>query len=187
MRDTCSANAALVFHRSGAVQVTGTVCMAALALAAGCEKAFRAGDKVQFKVTVDRDAYVRLFNIRPDGSAVMIFPNAYHRDNFLRAGKVLTVPSGNMDFEFVVEPPFGPEAVQAVATTSPLASNYVATRGLDAPAEKEDPFKHIHNGTRGLAQIIRDARSRSIAVRPKHQPELPPQWAEDHWTFVTLK
>ena len=153
--------------------------------AAEARKVFRAGDELRFKVAVDRDAYVRLFNIRPDGSTIMIFPNAFHSDNFVRAAETLVVPSGKMEFKFIAESPFGPEAVQAVATTSHIVSNYIGTRGLDSSNDTADPFKAVENGSRGLADIIRDARSRGIAVEP--QGESTPAWAEDHWTFVTEK
>lgn len=152
---------------------------------AGSGSRFQAGSTLRFKVTVDRDAYVRLFNIGPDGSAVMIFPNAYHKDNFLRSGEIMTIPSGMMRFEFVVDSPFGPEAIQAVATTSRSDSEYVRTRGLPTPTEASDPFRSILGGAEALADVIREARVRSVVARPKDSSEPPPTWAEDHWTFVT--
>ena len=154
--------------------------------AAGGEKMFREHEKLRFRITTDRDAYVRLFSIRSGRSPVMIFPNAYHSDNFLRAGESLTVPSSRMEFDFVVGPPFGPEAVQAVATTSRVVSNYIATRGLDPPANESDPFTRIPGGAEGLAEIIRETRTRGVMVAPSKQADSAPAWAEDHWTFVTV-
>jgi len=148
-------------------------------------RTFKAGQLIVFKVTVNRDAYVRLFNVRPDGTAVMLFPNAYHSDNVLSAGKVLTVPSGKMDFEFFAEPPFGPEAVQVVATSSVAVSRYVGSRGLDGSEDRADPFKALPRGAAGLAEVILDARARGIGTRAKPEPDEAPRYAEDHWVFQT--
>jgi hypothetical protein len=151
----------------------------------GDRKVFRAGERLQFKVCADRDAYVWLFDVRPDGKTVMIFPNAYHQDNFLRAGQVVTLPSESMKFEFLVEEPFGPEAVQAVATTSRLVTEEIRTRGgLGSATDTGAPFKELAQGAKGLAETIEDIHLRGIGVAPK---EVPPAWAEDHWTFVTEK
>ena len=152
--------------------------------AEGEKKVFRAGEAPRFCVTVDRDAYVYLFDIRPDGKTVMIFPNAYHRDNFIKAGETVTVPSGDMEFHFTIQEPFGPEAVQAVATPSRLVSQEVATRGFDPPKTVENPFRDVAAGTRGLADAIRDIQTRGIGVVP-NAPK--PAWDEDHWAFVTEK
>lgn len=151
----------------------------------GDRKVFRAGEKLQFKVCADRDAYVWLFDVRPDRKTVMIFPNAYHQDNFLRAGQVVTLPSESMKFDFFVEEPFGPEAVQAVATTSRLVTEEIRTRGgLGTPTDTATPFKEVAEGTKGLAETIENIHLRGVGVAPK---EAPPAWAEDHWTFVTEK
>jgi len=66
--------------------------------AEGLCKTFTEGDRPRFKVIADQDAYLYLFDIAPDGRTVMLFPNAEHRDNFAHAGKVLTIPSGEMKF-----------------------------------------------------------------------------------------
>ena len=148
-------------------------------------KVYGTGDKLQFKVVVDRDAYVRLFDVRPDGTTVMLFPNAYHTGNFVRAGQVLTIPSEHMRFDLEVGAPFGPEAIQAVATTSGAGSQYATTRGLGPSTRVSDPFRAVTRGTRGLAEVIRSARKRAVTVRPKTGPAPTGAWAEDHWTFAT--
>lgn len=148
-------------------------------------KEFTEGERPRFKATTDRDAYLYLFNIRPDGAAKMIFPNACHRRNFVRAGQVLTIPGDAMKFEFEVTPPFGAEAVQAVATTSRLASVAVATRGLDSPKSVDTPFRDIQGGTKTIADVVRGVRG--LTVRRKNEPDPIPAWSEDHWPFTTRK
>jgi len=178
--------------------------------AEGMKKVFRKGEKIRFKVKADRDAYIRLFDHRPDGKTVMIFPNAYHRDAFVKAGQVVSLPSESMGFDFTVEAPFGPEAVQAVATTSRVASEKFRTRGgLDAPENKNDPFLVVEGGMKTIADVIRETHKEMIkeSEQPDKKPgvqtrgaggdeggqrgigvrknEPIPAWAEDHWTFVT--
>jgi hypothetical protein len=146
-------------------------------------RGYRQGEEIRFKVDVDRSAYVYLFDVRPDGKTVMIFPNAYHPDNLIKAGEAVTLPSAAMRFRFIIEEPFGPEAVQAVATTSRLASTEIQTRGgFSTSGDLGHPFTDISAGTRGLAEAIREVRTRGIGVVPN---EAPPGWAENHWVFVT--
>jgi len=153
-------------------------------------RTFRTGELIQVKVAVDQDAYVWLFDVRPDGKTVMIFPNAYHAANFLRAGEVLAVPTEKMEFKLEIMPPYGPEAIQAVATASPtLRQEFTARGGLEPPKSAANPFSEVSAGTKGVAAVIREVTARGIGVVPSDPApkEKPPSWAEDHWTFVTEK
>jgi len=115
------------------------------------------GEKIVFSFRSDRDCYLRLFNIRPDGSALMIFPNEFQRNCFIKGGQTYRIPDADAHFEFLVTPPYGPEAVLALATTS-MESNGVLTRGLPGPNEKsETPFAQVPRGVEGVAKLARDA------------------------------
>ncbi|SVD68128.1 uncharacterized protein METZ01_LOCUS420982, partial [marine metagenome] len=42
-------------------------------------------DKIIFNIETDRDGYLTLLDINPNGDITVIFPNKFHRDNFIRA------------------------------------------------------------------------------------------------------
>jgi len=101
---------------------------------------YHEGEKITFCFRSDRDCFLRLFNVRPDGSAVMIFPNAYRSEAHIEGGKTYRIPDEDMSFEFQVTPPYGPEAVLALATASAEQSG-VLTRGLSGATAGEEPLE----------------------------------------------
>jgi len=79
---------------------------------------YRIGDHVRLYVRVTSDAYVNVYSIMPDGRASLIYPNSYQRDNFLRAGEIMSIPTG--EYRLRVTGPVGIEYIQVVATKVPL-------------------------------------------------------------------
>jgi len=47
-------------------------------------------------------AVLTMLDVGPNGDITVIFPNKFHRDNFIRAGVTYQVPSPNYGFEFDV-------------------------------------------------------------------------------------
>ncbi len=80
---------------------------------------FRKGDNITFSFRTDRDCYLTLVDISTDGELNVIFPNCYHKDNYVRAGKTYTIPGPDYGFEFEVGGPTGIERVKAIATLTP--------------------------------------------------------------------
>jgi len=86
---------------------------------------YRVGDPIYVYVHVTRDAYVYLFDIKPDGSIDMFLPNPYDRNNRLRAGETRRFPPPRARYRFTVEGPPGEELVLALASSRPLSSREV--------------------------------------------------------------
>jgi len=143
---------------------------------------FSEGDEIVLAFWSDRDCYLRLFDVTPDGSTKMIFPNRFHRDALIRGRKVYELPGADMDFKFLVTEPFGPEAVLAVATVSRTSSG-VLTRGLPNPGEGGlDQFVDVPGGVKEIAELILGAKvkgTRGIDTVPSGP------FSEARWTFVT--
>ena len=78
--------------------------------------AYQDGDPIVISYSVNKAAYIYVWDILPDGTAVQMFPNAAPGGsaNYVQAGEH-TVP-GN----WRIAPPFGTEFVQILATTSPV-------------------------------------------------------------------
>ncbi len=50
------------------------------------------GEDLVIKVTPTIDSYVYVFNLMADNNALLMFPNDYMQDNFIRGGETLTLP-----------------------------------------------------------------------------------------------
>ena len=121
---------------------------------------YQVGEPIRISVKVNRDAYVYLFNINADGSIDLILPNAYDRNNRLRAGQVRTYPPSGARYRFSITGPEGVNYVLALASFKPLTMGDVAD---------------IRSGrarVRGLSNL---SHSLSIIVRPVPNRE----WATD--------
>src|SRR5262249_2774875 len=73
-----------------------------------------AGEKVTFRIEVERDAYVGIWNVAPDRTIMQLFPNDAELDHLFRAGQPRTVPR---DVDLVAVPSGGKEQVWVVAST----------------------------------------------------------------------
>jgi eukaryotic-like serine/threonine-protein kinase len=74
-----------------------------------------AGEEATFRIEVERDAYVGIWNVAPDRTIVQLFPNEMEPDHLFRAGQPRTVP--RRDIALVAVPSGGKEQVWVVAST----------------------------------------------------------------------
>ncbi|MBI5568366.1 MAG: DUF4384 domain-containing protein [Desulfomonile tiedjei] len=80
-------------------------------------KRYRIGEPVRFYFYSERDCYLNLVSFGSSGKVRVIFPNRFQKDNFVRGGKVVEIPTNREDeFMFRVEGPAGRESVRAIAT-----------------------------------------------------------------------
>jgi len=80
------------------------------------QAAYQIDDPIVISYSVNQAAYIYIWDILPDGTAVQIFPNETPggSENFVQAGE--HVVPGNWQ----IGPPLGTEYVQILATTSPV-------------------------------------------------------------------
>lgn len=79
------------------------------------------GDPVMIRVRPSQDAYVTIFNTRPDGTVTVLLPNPFHRDNRFRGGQEAAVPMPQSGYTFNTICPAGVELITVVASRQPLA------------------------------------------------------------------
>lgn len=84
-----------------------------------CGSPFYPGEKALIYFTADADGYITLYDIDTQGNVLVIFPNRYTPDNFVRAGQTLQLPALEADYDLIVEGPEGIEYIEAVASTNP--------------------------------------------------------------------
>jgi hypothetical protein len=71
---------------------------------------FHIGETMQVRISSDRDGYLYLFNIEPDGKLISYFPNQYCSDlqqGFIKAEKTLTIPDVFWQCVFPITKPIG--------------------------------------------------------------------------------
>jgi hypothetical protein len=85
---------------------------------------YYSGEEVKTYFKVNKDAYVAIYDITPNGEIQLIFPNGYDRDNFVRANRNYTLPTDSATtryrLQLTSETGGGKEIFQIVASTQPL-------------------------------------------------------------------
>jgi hypothetical protein len=79
---------------------------------------FREGDTIAFSVTAEKDCYLLLLDHMSDGTTVLLFPNRFNPDSFVKKGQRIEIPAPeNAAFKLLVSPPFGDDRIEAIAST----------------------------------------------------------------------
>ncbi|MCD0159046.1 DUF4384 domain-containing protein [Deinococcus sp. 6GRE01] len=121
--------------------------------------AYRVDDKITVSATVNRDAYVYLFNVNPDGSVDQILPNRLSDSNFVKAGTTKSFPAPGDNFTYTVAGPVGQNKVLALASLTPLDLDQISSFKT-----AQDQFATVTaKNQNGLAQAL------SIVVTPLPQ------------------
>lgn len=77
------------------------------------------GEQVRVFVQTNKDAYVTVLNVGPDGSTTVLFPNRYQADNRVRANTVTEVPDPASRARIAVSGMTGAELLKVIATSHP--------------------------------------------------------------------
>jgi len=108
----------------------------------------RNGEEGIIKATSTRDAYLYIYNVDMDWKATLIFPNAYFKNNLLKAGEVFTFPNETArkkGIRIVAKLPekrdISAEMIRIIASKIPLPQS------LTVPAKEEAPSENLHNTT----------------------------------------
>lgn len=82
---------------------------------------FRAGEWVTFRFQAERDCHLLILDHQSDGTTVLLFPNRFHPDSFVKKGEVPLIPPEDASFRLAVGEPFGDDRVEAIASTDESA------------------------------------------------------------------
>ncbi|MFC2106523.1 DUF4384 domain-containing protein, partial [Candidatus Bipolaricaulota bacterium] len=83
--------------------------------------AYQVGESIVIHYSVNKPAYVYIWDIEPDGNANQLFPypSSGTPNNYVQAGEhILAPPPGSTGWR--IAPPLGTEYLQILATTSPV-------------------------------------------------------------------
>ncbi|QAA76531.1 MAG: hypothetical protein BIP78_0765 [Candidatus Bipolaricaulis sibiricus] len=100
--------------------------------------AYALGETVRISFTLNRPAYVYIWDIMPDGNVQQIFPNQYESQNYFAAG-THTIPTPGRGYQFTVAPPLGTEWLQIMASVQPVSGFAGYSPGDPFPLLGSDP------------------------------------------------
>jgi hypothetical protein len=92
--------------------------------------AYVEGDMIGFIVEASRDCYITLLAVDPAGEIAVLLPNGIQLDNFVPAGRAVTIPAADAEFRLFARPPHGRTLVKAIATRRPIRFTGMSRRRL---------------------------------------------------------
>ncbi|TGL64178.1 DUF4384 domain-containing protein [Leptospira sarikeiensis] len=103
-------------------------------------------DPVQFTIRSSEDCYIHLILLQSDGETILLFPNAFNSNNFLKANTDLIVPDGKSGYILAAGEPYGKDSIKVIASKSQL--NLFSTRSYgDSPfGIIERPIESVNRG-----------------------------------------
>ena len=128
------------------------------------QREYEVKEKIVFYVKSEKNGYLTLLDLSPNGDITVIFPNKFHRDNFIRAGVTYQVPSPDYGFEFNLQGPAGLERIKSIVTLNKIS------------LLKLDLSNGFHSVKRGTTRGNRTIKAFSKLVDSVDGSA----WAEDH-------
>ncbi|MDL2345573.1 PEGA domain-containing protein [Deinococcus sp. MIMF12] len=117
---------------------------------------YRVGENISISTSVNRDAYVYLFNVDANGEVTQILPNRLGGENFVKANTTVTFPRAGANFTFTVGEDLGLNKVLALASLTQLNLDQISSF-----RSQQDQFATV--SARGQNQL---AQALSIVVNP---------------------
>lgn len=114
------------------------------------------GETTEFVVDIPSDGYLNIVMIGPTDNGTVLFPNSYHTDNHVSAGR-LSFPTSQMPFKITARPPYGKTLVAAFVTKERVNLQEEGFGNRDSSGKSVKPFAHItRSGMRALTRSTRD-------------------------------
>lgn len=139
------------------------------------------GDEATIEVTSTRDAYVYLYSVDMDWNAVLIFPNDYVQDNYVKAAQVLMYPSEEINqrgIKVVALLPVGAsvsaEMIRVIASKIPLSKAIIYATEREHEGENLPVSSEIH-GQGSFLTLMRQLNRTDT------------EWVEDAQAFTVHK
>jgi TolB-like protein len=118
------------------------------------KKEYEVNEEIVFYVKSEKNSYLTMLDVSPNGNITVIFPNKFHRDNFIESGVTYQVPSPDYGFKFKVTGPAGLERVKAI-----VALNKVPLLKLDFEKGFHSVEKGTTRGTRTIQALSKQVGS----------------------------
>jgi len=136
---------------------------------------YRVGEAVRVIASAQHDCRLTLINVSSTGHAVQLFPNMQQRENLLRAGEIVMIPSPQSSVQYVAHTPAGVEGIVGVCRDESMPALYPLPAGNDGSS-----FLTI-----GTAQSI----GRDLAITPTASatPGMPPKAEQASASYLVVE
>ncbi|MDR1915788.1 MAG: DUF4384 domain-containing protein [Synergistaceae bacterium] len=94
---------------------------------------YNIGDKMVLSFKSEADAYVTILDFTPSGQIVMLFPNKWVSDNFVKAGTEIKIPAEGQKFSMKAGGPVGVDVIKAIATNNEVQVFDEANKDVAGP------------------------------------------------------
>lgn len=142
------------------------------------KRAYIEGETIGFRIRSAEDCHLTVLCHQSNGDSVVLFPNRWQKDTFVRALDVIEIPSPSDDFRMRIGPPFGSDIVEVIACSS--ASSIHQQLARQAPTSTTtSPF---HITTRGIIVEGIDAALGAPSVDDASQK----RWGRAHIVVSTF-
>lgn len=131
---------------------------------------YEIGSEVTFYLRSNHDCYVMLLDLQTSGGLYVLFPNSYQEENFVRGGRIYTIPSSQHPFSINAGGPTGVEGVKAVAATRPLLLDNLAAAPIFVAARTASLQEELCTGILSAVKGLSDD-----------------EWDVGEWTFEIVK
>ncbi len=112
-------------------------------------------DQLGFEISSSRDGFVQVLVLGPDGTLVLMFPNAQASNNRIRAGQTLRLPQANWKLD--VTEPAGQEDFLVIVSQQPRDYSELST-------ERAYIFLKLPTGPAGTDALARWTRSTPLLL-----------------------
>ena len=123
------------------------------------------GEPTEFVVNIPSDGYLNIVMIGPKDNGTVLFPNSYHTDNRVLAGK-MNFPTTKMPFKITARPPYGKTLLAVFVTKEKVNLLEEGFGNRDSTGKSVKPFAHItRSGMKSLNKATRD-----LGISAKDEP-----------------
>ena len=105
---------------------------------------YRDGDELRIQFMAERDAQLYLLYHQANGKTLLLFPNPAQRESRVLAKQPVVIPGEGSRFKFRVQPPFGDEVLQVIASLKPVTElDELLAKAKQAPEVSSDLIKRL--------------------------------------------
>ena len=138
------------------------------------DNTYATGERVRLFVQTNKDAWVTVLNVGPDGSTTVLFPNQFQGDNLVRANAVTEVPDAAAQARITVAGASGAELIKVIASSRPMplfeaaqlgrAGAFQSVRGRAGQTART--LQVVMEGQEGVEWDIYDKVIHTVTPRP---------------------
>ena len=138
------------------------------------DNTYAAGERVRLFVQTNKDAYLTVLNVAPDGATTVLFPNRFQTDSLVQANVVTEVPDPAGGARITVSGASGAELIKVVASSRPAPVFEAAALGRAGPfsavpagaAEAARTLQVVMDDAPGAEWDVYDKVIRTVPARP---------------------